>query len=308
MMVRLNGVPQFRDVSQSSGIREPLQGFPCWIWDFDQDGLQDIFVASYDLKGFTNMAEQVAAELVGAPVSAEFSKLYRNKGNLQFEDVTERMQLNKLMYAMGSNYGDIDNDGFDDFYIGNGAPDFRMIIPNRMFLNEGGKSFTEVTYEGGFGHIQKGHGVSFGDVDNDGDQDIYCVMGGAVEGDTYQNLLFENPGSSNNWVTLLLEGTKSNRKAIGARVRIHGKDASGNEIVRHQSVTSGGSFGGSSLRIEAGLGDMQSINYIEVDWPVLQSQVEKFDGAQINGAYLLKEGTGVATKVELQSFEFRDEI
>ncbi len=93
-----------------------------------------------------------------------------------------------------------------------------------------------------------------------------------------------------------------------ARVRISGKDRSGKEIVRYQQVTSGGSFGGSSLQVEAGLGDLESIDDIEVHWPTKQSSVERFEGAQINGAYRLKEGTGVATKLELQSFEFPEEI
>ena len=72
---------------------------------------------------------------------------------------------------MGSNFGDLDNDGWLDFYAGTGDPDLTTLIPNRMFRNADGKAFQEVTSSGGFGHIQKGHGVSFADLDNDGDFD-----------------------------------------------------------------------------------------------------------------------------------------
>src|SRR5713101_6602951 len=89
-----------------------------------------------------------------------------------------------------------------------------------MFRNDGGKRFQDVTSFGGFGNLQKGHGVSFGDLDNDGDQDIYENMGGAVSGDVYHNVLYQNPGNSNHWITLKLEGVLSNRAAIGARIRV----------------------------------------------------------------------------------------
>jgi hypothetical protein len=107
------------------------------------------------------------------------SNLYHNNGDGTFADVSHAAHVDKIVLAMGSNYGDLDNDGFLDFYLGTGTPDLTMLIPNRMFRNAGGKSFQDVTSSGGFGHLQKGHGVSFGDIDNDGDQDIYEDMGGA---------------------------------------------------------------------------------------------------------------------------------
>src|SRR5262249_16075123 len=120
------------------------------------------------------------------------AKLYHNNRDGTFTDVSHQMGVDKVLLAMGSNFGDLDNDGFLDFYVGTGNPDLSMLIPNRMFRNNGGKSFQDVTTSGGFGHLQKGHGVSFGDIDNDGDQDIHEDMGGAYPGDQARNVLFVN--------------------------------------------------------------------------------------------------------------------
>src|SRR6185295_783690 len=136
-----------------------------------------------------------------------------NKGDGTFEDVTKAAGLYKVIPAMGLNFGDLDNDGWLDFYLGTGNPEFSTLVPNRMFRNAGGKFFQEVTTATGTGQLQKGHGVGFADLDNDGDQDIYAVTGGAFTADNYRNALFLNPGNTNHWLKLKLEGTKSNRVA-----------------------------------------------------------------------------------------------
>ena len=79
-----------------------------------------------------------------------------------------------------------------------------------MFLNNGGQGFSNVTMSGGFGHLQKGHGVSFADIDNDGDQDVYVQMGGQLPGDKYYDALFENPGFGHHSITIKLVGNQSN--------------------------------------------------------------------------------------------------
>ena len=300
------GIPKFVDISSRAGVEKPLQAFPTWFWDYNQDGWEDLFVSSYDLQGFSNLSAQFSAELLGEEVTAEGPRLYLNNGGSKFTETSDDANLNKVMFAMGSNVGDIDNDGFPDFYVGNGAPGFRMIIPNRMFLNATNGAFTEVTYEGGFGHIQKGHAVAFADLDNDGDQDVYCVMGGAVEGDTYPNVLFENPGNSNSWLSLLLEGKSSNRSAIGARIKVIGTGANGKSVVRYHTVSSGGSFGASSLRAEIGLGDMTSVDRIEVQWPVADRTIEQFGAVEPGAAYRIVEGSGKAVEINLPVFRFSD--
>ena len=255
------GVWTFSEVAEAAGVSEPFISFPAWFWDYDNDGWQDLFVS-----GWRAISGDLVAEYRGEASEAEFPRLYRNQGDGTFEDVTAVVRLDRVLFSMGANYGDLDNDGYQDFYVGTGDPDFRSLMPNRMFRNAAGAFFQEVTASGGFGHLQKGHGVAFGDLDNDGDQDVYAVIGGAYEGDVFTNILFENPGSTASWVTLRLEGRTANRPAVGARVRIDVETPSGSRSV-HRVVSSGGSFGASSMQLEIGLGDAEAIEGIAVVWP-----------------------------------------
>ena len=185
-----------------------------------------------------------------------------------FEEVSERYGLTEPTAAMGSNFGDLDNDGYLDFYLGTGYPDYHSLMPSVMYRNRNGHGFSNVTYAGGFGHLQKGHGVFFADLDNDGDQDVFEQMGGAFPGDGFSNALYENPGFGNHWITVKLEGVRSNRSAIGARIRavvVDEDEGVRRSIYRH--VNSGGSFGGNPLRQTIGLGKASRIERLEVFWP-----------------------------------------
>ena len=175
----MSGRWRFRDVSRKAGVTDPDRCFPTWFWDYNNDGWLDIFVASFE--GFDEYTlPAVAADFLGKPTGKESSRLYRNNKDGTFTDVAKEARLDRVLLAMGANYGDIDNDGFLDCYIGTGEPDLRTLIPNRMFLNAGGLHFQDVTTAGGCGHLQKGHAISFGDIDNDGDQDIHAVMGRGI--------------------------------------------------------------------------------------------------------------------------------
>ncbi len=145
-----------------------------------------------------------------------------------------------------------------------------------------------MTTSGGFGHLQKGHGIAFADIDNDGDQDVFLKVGGAVTGDVFASALFENPGHGNHWITLRLVGTRSNRAAIGARIKLTVEEA-GRPRDIHVSVTSGSSFGGSSLQQEVGLGRAKRIRRIEVRWPA-SGQVQVFEDVRVDQALEIREG------------------
>ena len=280
----------FKDISKKAGVLNPKISFPTWMWDYDNDGWLDIFVSGYGNNSGKTSTTQVLASYFDHQTGAE-PRLYRNNGNNTFSNVTRRVGLDRTFFTMGSNFGDLNNDGWLDCYLGTGDPDYASVYPNRMFVNEQGKRFLDVTTDGGFGHIQKGHGVAFIDLDNDGDQDVYQVMGGAHEGDVFQNVLFENPGTSNsNWLTLKLEGIKSNRSAIGARVSIETSKEDGEKRTYHHVVTTGGSFGSGSLQIEAGLGGISQIDKIEITWPNQELTTSIFEDITPNQMLHIKEG------------------
>ncbi len=285
---------KFEESAARAGVQQPYWSFPTWFFDYDNDGYDDIFVCGYDFPRFNKVAEDELISILNYKPIAELPRLYHNNGNGTFTDVTKKAGVSRVMYGMGSNFEDINNDGWLDFYIGTGVPDLRSIIPNRMFLNQNGKSFVDVTYDGGFGHIQKGHGVGFGDLDNDGDQDIYCVIGGAYEGDNFRSALFHNPGNKNNWIILQLTGKTANRSAIGTRIKLTvSNDGKSRSIYRN--VSTGGSFGSSSLQVEIGLEHASVINSIEVTWANKQHSVQTFTNVKPNKKYLLTEGEQLTT-------------
>ncbi len=287
---------KFTEVSEAAGVTAPANSFPCWFWDYDNDGWLDLMTTGYSIQD----AGDVAADYLGRPHPAQKAKLYHNQGDGTFADVSKAMGVSRLLHAMGANFGDLDNDGWLDFYVGTGDPDFSTLIPNRMFRNDGGRRFQDVTTSGGFGQLQKGHGIAFGDVDNDGDQDVYSNVGGAFEADHYHKQLFLNPGHGHHWLKLMLEGRASNRVAIGARVKVVVRDATGERAI-HRVVGSGGSFGANPLRQEIGLGDATAVVRVEVFWPVT-GRTQVLTGLEPDHAYAVVEDAPAATAVQLPTF------
>jgi hypothetical protein len=294
---------RFTNVAKASGVGGPMVSFGAFFFDFDNDGWQDLFVAGWGSFEANTMAADVAADYLGLPTSAERGRLYRNKGDGTFEDITKAAGLYRVVPAMGLNFGDLDNDGWLDIYLGTGNPDFGTLIPKRMFRNADGRAFQDVTTAGNFGHLQKGHAIGFGDVDNDGDQDVFEEMGGAYLADKAYSTLYLNPGEGNHWLGLELEGVRSNRSAIGARIKVELRTASG---IRHlyRTVGSGGSFGCSPLRAEIGLKDSKAINSVEVFWPAT-GQTQRLSGLLRDRGYRIREGATSAVEVARQSFKIK---
>lgn len=284
---------------------EPFASFPCWFFDYNQDGWEDIFVSGFDFRQFETAAGEVAKDYLNLPVKATLPRLYRNDQNGKFTEVSAESNVDKVLYTMGCNFGDLNNDGNPDFYAATGTPDFRALVPNRMFLNDNGKRFLDVTTSGGFGHLQKGHGVAFGDLDSDGDQDVYNVLGGSYDGDNFMNALFLNPGNDKSWIKLKLQGTVSNKSAIGARVEIQAVNNEGELKAFYNTVSSGGSFGANPLLVEQGLGDYDTIKSVEITWPG-QREVQVFKNIQTKKSYIITEGEAVAQERRLKTVVFQE--
>jgi len=212
--------------------------------------------------------------------------------------VGQSMGLTEDVMTMGCNYGDINVDGFLDFYLATGNPLYQSLVPNKMYLNMEGKRFEDVSYSGGFANIQKGHAVGFGDIDHDGDEDIYVNIGGGYDGDGFYKCLFENPNEhNNNWIVLRLTGTSANRVAIGARVALSVQE-DGKERKIYRTVTSGASFGANSLALEVGLRKATIINSVSVQWPCKDCPDQNFSGMEINHAYGLTQDQPNPTTLE----------
>lgn len=250
----------FEDVSSEMEIDGPTAGFACWAWDYNNDGWLDIFATCYE-KGYG----EVVKGLLGQPHQLRSNRLFLNLEGKGFKDVTREAGLDMVFSTMGCNFGDLDNDGFLDMYLGTGDPDLAALMPNRMFKNVAGQRFSEVTASSGTGSLQKGHGTAIGDWDRDGNVDVFMEMGGAIDGDKYHNILFQNPGHDNNWLTIKLTGDKSNRPAIGARIKIVTAGEHPQTIYRH--ISSGSSFGANPLEQTIGLGKADRIAVLEITWP-----------------------------------------
>ncbi len=289
-LYRNNRDGTFTDVAADLGITEPPSSFPTWFWDYDNDGNLDIYVG----------CNSGPVGVIDTGMRFHMMKLWRNRGDGTFEDVAKQVNLVNPAETMGANFGDLDNDGFLDFYLATGNTSFAELRPNIMYHNKEGKQFLDVTMSGGFGHLQKGHGVSFGDFDNDNDLDVYVQLGGAYPADRNTDAFFENPGFGNHSITLILEGTQSCRCAIGAKIRAYITE-NGKSRMICRDVTSGSSFGANPLRQTIGVGTASVIDKLEIYWPKSDT-TQTFSDLTPDALYKIVEGSVDAERKTVTPF------
>lgn len=299
-LYRNNQDGTFTDIAKEAGVEKPVESFPAWFWDFDNDGSLDLFVAAYS----ATIADMALFHL-GKPPKSEPSALFRGDGKGKFKNVTREFGLKRPDATMGANFGDIDNDGFLDFYLGTGYPDYASVMPSVMYRNKDGKGFADITTDGGFGHLQKGHAVAFADFDNDGDQDVFEQMGGAFPGDRFNDALYENPGLGNHWITVRLTGTKSNRSGVGARICAVVVEG---DVARkfYRFVSSGGSFGASPIRQTVGLGKAERLERLEVYWPTSDT-TQVFTDVEFDRHYEVVEGQDRLVPIDVRAVKLGGE-
>ena len=288
---------KFTDVTEAAGLGGYRNSFPTWFFDYDNDGWPDIFAGGYS----SSSMEDVGAFQAGKPNHGSLPRLFHNNHDGTFTDVSHAMRIDRALLAMGSGFGDLDNDGYVDVYLGTGEPSYESLLPNKMFRNNEGKGFQDVTTSGDFGNLQHGHAVAFADIENNGNEDIFEEMGGAYPGDVYWDSLYRNPGHGNHWITLVLEGVQTNRIGYGAVIHVTIVEGGKRRSI-YREVGSVSSFGGNPLRQHIGVGKAAVVESVEVRWPV-SGKVDAMKGVAVDRNYKLKEGTGKLEEVTWKMFE-----
>ena len=262
-----DGNLRFTEVAQRAGILQPPHnGFVCFFFDYNNDGWPDILTTS--LAPWDATVEGLRKGYSPANARAihpDASRLFRNNKNGTFSDVTFDAKLYYPTGTMGAGVADLDNDGYLDVYLGTGDPQISRLEPNRLFQNLGSGSFSDVTNLAGFARPgNKGHGVAFIDLDQDGALDIFAQLGGHYPGDhTYDALYHNLKAAGNHWLEIDLKGVRSNRNAIGAQIT-----AKAGDLVVYREVKGSEGFGAtSSFRQHLGLGKGTKVDVLEVRWP-----------------------------------------
>ena len=291
-----NGDKTFTEVGKQAGVQAPTYSFATWFFDYDNDGWPDLFVDSY-LSG----VDETLKTYLGQPHSAETLKLYRNKHDGTFEDVTAKVGLDKVFMPMGANFGDVDNDGFLDIYLGVGQPSYTALLPHVLLRNKEGKSFVDITQSSGTGELHKGHGIVFADLSRQGREDIVAEIGGAVPGDKHAMRVFENPGNANDWLNVRLVGTKSNRSAVGAEIKVTVEDGNAPPRFIYRTVGQTSSFGASPMEQNIGLGPNAHAITLDIWWPASGAH-QHFSNIAKNQYLEIKEFATSYTRLERRPF------
>lgn len=242
------------------------------LGDYDNDGHLDLYISDFQRSS---------------------DHLWHNDGKGFFDEVSDEAgitQATREVLSFGGGFLDYDNDGWLDIFIANGHvyPEVEQATPgthyrqiNSLFHNESNGKFVEVSkFSGnGFETAHVGRGVAFADFDNDGFTDVVVANNGDSP------LLLHNSGNNgNNFLTLKLVGNKSNRDAMGARVRVVGSSVS-----QLREIAGGGSYlSQSDLRANFGLGSAKRAEIIEITWPSGLKQT--FRDVEANQFYLVEEG------------------
>ncbi len=288
ILFRNNRNGTFTDIGAETGVAFSEHGFEqggmgVGVGDFDNDGRLDLVKTNF---------------------AGDYPNLYRNTGEGIFEDVVVRagLAVNPQYVGWGVAFADLDNDGMSDILQVNGhvypeldsgtrktQESYRN--PRLVYRNLGDGRFEDVSAQAGaaIADRKSSRGAAFGDFDNDGDIDVLVMNMGAAPS-LLRNELAASSGSRR-WIQLRLEGSKSNRSAIGAIVRI---EAAGQ--IQTRTVLSQSSYvSQNDLRLHFGLGRATRIDRMTVRWP--SGLVEEFPGAPADTFLLLVEGSGAAKRL-----------
>ena len=228
----------------------------------------------------------------------EYDTLYHNHGDWQFDDVSYKsgVGLPSMPYVKwGDAFFDVDNDGWLDliFVSGHVYPQVAALAsgagyrqPGMLEINQGNGAFCDASNQAGPALTERrtGRGLAIGDLFNDGQLDV------VIEDIDGAPAILRNRGViGRHWVSLELKGTKSNRLAIGARIKLI---AGG--MTQTEQIRSGGSYlSQSDLRAHFGLGTANKVDSVEIHWP--SGTIDLLKNLNSDKFYFVVEGTGVTT-------------
>jgi enediyne biosynthesis protein E4 len=270
----------FSDVALLAGVALSGAGL--------EQGNMGVDFGDYDHDGWLDIVDTTFAD--------QPKTLYRNLGHEGFEDVSQTAQISQasLPYvAWGTGFVDFDNDGWPDILIANGhvypqvdtiKGGARYRQPLFLHLNKHDGTFEDASAAAGLADLPLAsrRGVAFGDIWNDGAIDALILNVGEPP-----TLLRNHLANGNHWVEFKLEGTKSNRAAIGARLTIHS-----GKLVQFNEVRGGASYlSQNDLRLHFGLGTNAKIDSIEISWP--SGLQEHLNNLGVDQIYTIEEGTGI---------------
>jgi len=244
VLFKNRGDGTFVDVTAAAGITTSVNAQSAAWGDYDNDGDLDLYLTMWDPEG---------PPIVGS--------LYQNNGDGTFTDVTTKSGAINTAGALGTTWGDYDNDGFLDLYIVNtekGTTD-----PNRLFRNNGDNTFTDVAEIAGVGAKTgqgRGSDGTFADYNNDGFLDLFVCNGAGSTVGPY--LLYRNNGNSNGWLKVVLIGQQSNRSGIGAKILLR---AGGRTQFRE--YTGQHYMSQNQIPVHFGLGGATIVDSLSIQWP-----------------------------------------
>ena len=235
-------------------------------------------------------------DLAVTHLDSQLARLYRNSGNKYFDDVTLSSKIGYATYHMsefGTRFMDYDNDGALDLFMACGhvldnvhryKSDVYYAEPKLMFRDTGRGIFENVSDDLGPDFLlpMVSRGAAVGDFDNDGDLDILVSNNGQRP-----QLLRNDGGNANHWLQIFLIGTKSNRDAVGARVKV-----TAGELVLHDEKKGGMSYqSAQDPRLHFGLGGSPRVDAVEISWP--SGERTKLTNLRADQTIAIKEGQGL---------------
>jgi hypothetical protein len=251
-----NGNETFTNLAAQAGVGGPDRAFVTTVEDFNGDGWPDLFVAAWNQVGEGNPTFDPCA-------------LYVNSGNGTFVDRAKEAGVDYVGRGMGLMSNDLNNDGLPEILIGTGGPSRPLL--NVLYLNEsdpvtGEVKFRDISESSGLTAIGLGrtHGITFGDFDEDGDQDVFLAQGGHVPSTAEPKAVMRNDGGNNNhWLKIRTIGRLSNRDGIGASIKVITRD-----FTQHLIVSGGKGFSSQDSKIIlAGLRQNWQADMVEITWP-----------------------------------------